>query len=301
LKQQARENTTAVKSTAEKRSRSTLDFKENDIASKYIRENFEPNDRLAVVLLNKRSGAVIQRLAPAEKIAAPDCQKWLHYMNQSKYEVYISMNTLRSEASGRTKEDIGCIRHIYLDIDQGGNETLERLMARSDLPRPNYVLTTSPGKYQVVWKVEGFTQEQAEVLQRGLVREMGADPAAPDSSRVLRLPGLENHKYEQPHLVQVQNLSELVHRPEHFPRFPDVERVQHPVTTLDDTTTPRTRRTGTRITQSERDWAYAKRALSRGESKEAVIEAIASYRRFDKRRPRYYAALTVEKASQSTR
>ena len=97
-KQQVRENTAELKSTTEKRGRSTFDFKENDIASKYIRENFEPNDRLAVVLLNKRSGAVIQRLAPAEKIAAPDFQKWLRYMNdENKYEVYVSMNTLERE------------------------------------------------------------------------------------------------------------------------------------------------------------------------------------------------------------
>jgi RepB DNA-primase N-terminal domain len=208
---------------------------------------------------------------------------------------------LKENSRGRTKDDVSEIRHIYLDLDRDGEGALERLMKREDLPKPNYVLHTSPGKYQVVWKVEGFTQEQAEVLQRGLVPQTGADPAATDSSRVLRVPGFENHKYEQPHLVQVEKLSQQIHRPEHFPQFHDAERVQHPVTTLDDTTTPRTRRTGTRITQSERDWAYAKRALSRGESKEAVIEAIASYRRFDKRRPRYYAALTVEKASQSTR
>jgi len=41
-------------------------------ASRYLRENFAPDDRIAVVAINKRSGAVIQRLARAESIAAPD-------------------------------------------------------------------------------------------------------------------------------------------------------------------------------------------------------------------------------------
>ncbi len=32
------------------------------------------------------------------------------------------------------------------------------------------------------------------------------------------------------------------------------------------------------ISQSERDWAYAKRALARGDSPDAVIAAISQYR-----------------------
>jgi len=44
-----------------------------------------------------------------------------------------------------------------------------------------------------------FEKDQAESLQRALVRELGADLAATDSSRVLRLPGFYNHKYAKPH------------------------------------------------------------------------------------------------------
>ena len=43
---------------------------ERNIASKYIKDNFEPSDRLAVVLLDKRNDKVIQRIATAEQIAA---------------------------------------------------------------------------------------------------------------------------------------------------------------------------------------------------------------------------------------
>ena len=39
------------------------------------------------------------------------------------------------------------------------------------------------------------------------------------------------------------------------------------------------------ITQSERDWAYAKRHLANGESPEALIRSIAHFRQ-DKARPR---------------
>ncbi|HWO27786.1 MAG TPA: hypothetical protein VNO32_03215, partial [Candidatus Acidoferrum sp.] len=48
--------------------------------------------------------------------------------------------------------------------------------------------------------------------------------------------------------------------------------------------------------QSERDWAYAKRALARGDDPEVVIQRIADYRADDKDNPNYYARRTVTKA-----
>jgi len=68
---------------------------------------------------------------------------------------------------------------------------------------------------------------------------------------------------------------------------------------LDEKALPRAKRQPPGLSQSERDWAYAKRALARGERQEAVVAAIASYRRFDKPSPQYYAELTVRKAAES--
>ena len=44
------------------------------------------------------------------------------------------------------------------------------------------------------------------------------------------------------------------------------------------------------------DWAYAKRALARGDDPETVVAKIADYRADDKADPDYYARLTVTKA-----
>lgn len=156
----------------------------SDPAAKYIRANFEPDDRLALVLLNKRTDEAIQRLSRAEKIAATDTQKWLRYMNAQQFEVYVSMNTLREGARGRTKADIAEIRHVYLDLDEDGSKAVEHLLGREDLPEPNFLLNSSPEKYQVVWKVQGFSQDQAETLQRSLARDTGADPGFRDSLQV---------------------------------------------------------------------------------------------------------------------
>ena len=48
--------------------------------------------------------------------------------------------------------------------------------------------------------------------------------------------------------------------------------------------------------QSERDWAYAKRALGRGEPESRVTEEIARYRVGQKHNPHDYAQRTVRKA-----
>lgn len=265
------------------------------VAVTYIRENFRPEDRLAVVLLNKRTNAVIQRLAEAQKIAEPDFQAWLRLKNNNhRCEIYISMNALHSNAQGRTKEDVAAIRHIYLDFDLDGTAEVEALLKRGDVPKPNYLINTSPDKWQVAWKVVGFGKDEAEALQRGLARDTGSDPSATDCARVLRLPGFHNHKYGRGYLVRAKALTQETYGPERFPRFSGGELGHRAVSRAGD----RSPKGGpVKLSQSERDWGYARRALARGESPAIVAAAIASHRRFDKHDPQGYADRTVRKAA----
>lgn len=220
----------------------------SEIATNYIRENFAPEDRIAVVLLSKRTGAAVQRIATAEKIASPEFQAWLQHMNAQKREVYISMNTLKEGTYRRTKQDVDSIRHVFLDFDESGTAAVKALLKREDLPEPNYLLNSSPDKWQAIWKIEGCGKDEAEEIERGLVRDTGADPAVVDVARVLRLPGFYNHKYGHPHLVTVEARSRHVSGPEHFPRFSaDVRRVG--LGASDDNPSPEKH-----LTQSERDW-----------------------------------------------
>lgn len=53
------------------------------------------------------------------------------------------------------------------------------------------------------------------------------------------------------------------------------------------------------VSQSERDWAYARRALARGESPEKVRAAIAAFRAGEKFDINQYAERTVRKALES--
>jgi hypothetical protein len=268
--------------------------RESEEARRYLRDNFHPSDRLAVVLLNKRSHAVIQRLSTAEVLVTAACQDWLAYRNAQRDEVYVSMNALALGARGRTKADVAAIRHVYLDFDTDGTAAVEGLLKRRDLPGPNYRINTSPDKWQVVWKVENFTKLQAETLQRGLARECHADPAATDCARVLRLPGFVNHKYARPHRVHAEELARETYTPKQFPDFSLAERPNSSL--AGELSAVRARSAGT-LSQSERDWAYAMRALARGESPEHVAAAIARYRDGEKHNPADYAKRTVQKAA----
>jgi hypothetical protein len=270
---------------------SSLESKPDSLsASEYILQNFEPSDRIAVLVRNRRAGETIQRITTAKNAASPDFQAWLRYKNVTS-DVYVSMNTLKRDAQSRTKEDIETIRHLYLDVDRNGPLALEAIENSGFVPRPNYVLETSPEKYQVVWKVERITQDQAETLQRAMVREFGSDPAATDSTRVLRLPNFVNRKYETEHLVKAYAEATQIYHDEDFrlrtdPHDGHLEREA-----------PHgggQRNSPGHLSQSERDWAFAKRALARGDDPEEVIRRIADYRGQEKHPS--YARYTVEKA-----
>ena len=152
---------------------------QKDVGPKFIRDNFEPQDRLAAVLIERGSAAVTQRIASAQHMASPQFQAWLKSENRAGRDVFISMNALHTQARGRTRGDVSAIRHLYLDFDDNGTHAVERLRAREDMPEPNYLVNTSPDHWQVSWKVQGFGKEQAEEMMRAMVREFGADPRPP--------------------------------------------------------------------------------------------------------------------------
>ena len=257
-------------------------------APDYILQNFEASDRIAVLVRSRKAGETIQRITTATNAASRDFQAWLRHKNVSS-DVYIGMNTLRHDAQSRTKEDIEAIRHLYLDIDRNGPSALEAVETSGLVPRPNYVLETSPEKYQVVWKVKGIAQDQAETLQRAMVREFGGDPAATDSTRVLRLPEFVNRKYETEHVVRAQPGATQTYHLEDFRLRTDLHETPAQYRPHEARSAP-----AADITQSERDWAFAKRALARGDDPEEIIRRIADYRGEEKHPS--YARYTVEKA-----
>jgi hypothetical protein len=260
-------------------------------ASEYILDSFEQTDRIAMLVLNRDFGETIQRITSAQKASSPEFQAWLRYKNANGSDIYIGQNPLRKDASTRTKEDIESIRHVYLDLDHGGPESLESVENSSAVPKPNYVLTSSPGKFQIVWKVEGMSLEEAEGLLHAMAREFGGDPAATDATRVLRLPGFANKKYETDFYVEARRESTETYHLRDFKLHIDSQDLpSHNY----DNQAKRESSSRTNLSQSEHDWAFAKRALARGDDPEEVIRRITDYRGEEKHTS--YARYTVKKA-----
>jgi RepB DNA-primase from phage plasmid len=260
-------------------------------ASEYVLALFEPADTIAVLARNRRTGQTVQRITSAETVASPEFQSWLGRENAAGADIFIGMNPIKDGAYARTKGNIREIRHIYLDLDAGGHEAVKAIRSSPEVPAPNFVLDTSPGKHQVVWRVEGLDQEQAESMLRAMADQFGRDSAATDSTRVLRLPGFTNRKYNEEFIVRVHQESAQIYQARDF--------------TVQDASPETARHLGDESgrklpqghrSQSEQDWAYAKRALARGDDVEEVIRRIVDFRTGEKPNPEYYARLTVAKA-----
>jgi hypothetical protein len=276
----------------------------------YLNENFQPSDRLAAVVRNRVSGETIQRMSTAQRIGSSEFQAWLRYKNANGSDIYVSLNAFQGDARRRTKADLKHIRHLYLDLDEDGSRQVAAIHHDNTVPTPNYVLNTSPEKYQVIWKVEGIGRDEAETLLRALAQRFGGDPAATDSTRVFRVPGFANKKYKndfQVTLTANAPANQVYHASDFGTRSPIEER-EHPAPTTRPAPGNVSQCDGN--SQSEKDWNYAIRKLKADEDPEKIIRDMAQYRsvdRYDKKdpaklvapskpNPRYYAEHTVGRA-----
>ena len=170
----------------------------------FLRLAYDADDWIAVFLKSYETGRTMQRVGPVSLIADERFQAWLRSQNAQRSNVYISVNAITPGQRSRTREAIRAIRHVFLDADDNGPRVLTTIETRRDLPRPSYVLHSSPGRVHVFWRVIDFTIDRAEALQKHLARELHTDPAATPCSQTTRLPGFINHKYQPGHLVTIE-------------------------------------------------------------------------------------------------
>ncbi len=89
---------------------------------------------------------------------------------------------------------------LWADLDfkrfADGEAGALRKLAAFPLP-PSWIIATGGG-FHLYWKLNQAVRWDASMQGRlhGIVRMLDADPAATDRSRVLRIPGTFNHKYQ---------------------------------------------------------------------------------------------------------
>ena len=255
-------------------------------AKEFLTRCFAPGETIAFLLRSESADRPGQRIVRLEQAIAPAYLRWLAHENHSGANIYVAANPLRSGSRRRTKDSIALVRHLYIDIDTNGEARMAALRASDAVPLPTTILATSPGKYQALWRVDGFDFEQQEATLKQLAIAFGGDPACTDCNRVLRIPGFLNQKYSPAHRVSVEYPCDCIWNPGDF--------------RLDNAALPlcgiaRRMQPG-KHTHSEEDWAWVLDELAHGKDAAKLTHTLAS-RRADKPNPLYYAQRTVDMAS----
>jgi hypothetical protein len=261
-----------------------------NVAAEFLSRSFGSEETIAILLRRGSPAVTMQRIVPLERALQPRYLGWLAHENAAGANVYVVANPLISGSRKRTKESIAEVRHLYLDLDTDAESRLTALRSSDSIPTPTAIVSTSAGKHQVLWRVEGFTFEEQERVLKLLAITFGGDPACTDCNRVLRLPGYLNQKYDPAHPVSVEYLTDSTSNPADFRlAIRDVKATLLPIRICP-------RKGSGKPTNSEHDWAWILHELSCGKDAGELTKALAE-RRPDKPNPLYYAQRTVDVAS----
>jgi hypothetical protein len=260
------------------------------IARDFLTRSFAPGETIALLIRHQAPGQTWQRIVPLERVVEPHYLGWLAHENWEGANIHVGANPLRPRSRKRTKDSIARVRHLYLDLDHDGELRLAALRASHRVPRPNAIVSTSVSKYQVLWRVAGFSSDQQEAMLKILAFVFGGDPACTDCNRMLRLPGFLNWKYVPAFPVRVEYLSDATWNRDHFQL-----EVSHSEPGFGAHPLSRHGRAH-KGSNSENDWAWVLEELAHGADAADLTRRLAS-RRPDKSNPPYYAQRTVDVAS----
>jgi hypothetical protein len=260
------------------------------IAGEFLSEWFTAEERFALLVRVPDQTRTLQRIVRFTDLMKSNYLGWLAFENCRGGNVYFSINPLIPGATRRIKDAVAEAKGLYLDFDSDGDEKLEAIRRSKDVPLPSAVIRTSTGKYQVLWRVHGFTIPEQEAMLKVLAETFGGDRACTDCARVFRLPGYFNRKYTPAPLVTVEiGSNQPIYCPTDF-------RVEMPVVGTTESTTICPARLGESRTQSEADWKWVMGQLRAGNSADEVVRILTASRH-DKPNPIYYAQRTVDVAT----
>jgi RepB DNA-primase from phage plasmid len=105
------------------------------------------------------------------------------------------------------------VRHRYLDFDIVEAD-LNSLPASGTVPTSTAILSTSLGKYPILWRVVGFTFTQQESTLKLRTIVLGSYLDCTGCNRILRLQGLPNREYDLAHPFTVEHSCDSTRNPD---------------------------------------------------------------------------------------
>lgn len=158
----------------------------------FINKLFKPDDRICIGLLHKDS-RYSQKFLTAGEVVGRSCIEWMIRSNCHS-SIFCSMNTFK-QPDVRSKANVASVRTVYVDIDNDGPANRDKVLRSPLVPRPTYVLESSPNKFQFMWCLkEEMSIDEHETLLKAIANEFDGDLASTDVARILRVPGFVNRK-----------------------------------------------------------------------------------------------------------
>ncbi len=193
----------------------------------YLQKLFKPGDTICIMWIHSteqwkpgqfKTG---QSINTVEEMIKADSQSALAALQAQGWNLYVNMNPLIAGSFQRKKDRVSEIRSVYCEVDENGSavrEEINKAVAAGEIPKPHVVIESSPGKFQFIWFVEGFSATaQQERMNSSLQVRFGTDPASVDCVRLLRLPGFMNLKPKYAPDFPVSHIVERTDAPRYRP------------------------------------------------------------------------------------
>lgn len=206
-----------------------------------------------------------QEFISIKELKAEDTWQRLHDKNK-EWNVYLSVYNFTEP---RRKEEFVEQRQsrIFLDFDRPG--MYEAFKEQYD---PSIVIQSSPGKFQCFLFTNDSEKDKLKNISRSLAWQWNADHAY-DLSRVFRLPGFKNHKYEDKPTAYIKEWNiNRTYQAETLPSY-TTEEWQERNTPITPRTTQQQQRQQPKPVAGEYDYnhfAYRQSDLSRADMAYAV-------------------------------
>lgn len=154
--------------------------------------NIETYTDLPKGAMKPKPDPLCNRYANLSLAQVEDIIEAIDALNAAGAAVYVAVNQCDGQ---RNKANITRVRGVHADFDGVSADILSAVRLR--LPPTIEVQSSAPGNCHFYWLLgegEQVSSEWAEGINRVLV-ELGADRAAVDVSRLLRLPGFRHMKH----------------------------------------------------------------------------------------------------------
>src|SRR5260370_31331742 len=127
----------------------------------YIREVYEPEDPVAVVLIRKEPSLTIQRVESAGKVAGQAYQRYLRAQNAQGFNVYISMNPVFAAYA------------VRLTIPVGDLENTKNLLREASFLSPEKAaFEQEAAEASLTWKFRADRIAEAKGMAESVAREI---------------------------------------------------------------------------------------------------------------------------------